>query len=93
MLLEEIDEELARPIRRADQLRKYVPTQYVCEYLKSSGFDGIVFRSAMGDGMNLALFHPSKAEAKPPILPFYVQNVSVESFSNGGESFAPPPKS
>jgi hypothetical protein len=47
----------------------------------------------MGDGMNLALFHPSKAEAKPPILPFYVQNVSVESFSNGGESFAPPPKS
>jgi hypothetical protein len=92
VLLQVFDEELARPIRRADQLRKYAPTQYLCEYLKSSGFDGIVFRSAMGHGSNLALFHPAKAEEKPPVVQFHVERADIECRSGGREEFPPPPR-
>ncbi len=34
----------------------YLPTQYLCELIKSSGYDGILFKSSLTDGKNLTMF-------------------------------------
>lgn len=35
---------------------EYVPTQIIAEHFKNSGYDGILFRSSLGPGLNVALF-------------------------------------
>ncbi|WP_421778123.1 RES family NAD+ phosphorylase [Gardnerella sp. KA00747] len=37
----------------------YIPTQYISDYIKSKGYDGIEYVSVMSDaGKNLAIFNP-----------------------------------
>ncbi|WP_201313208.1 RES family NAD+ phosphorylase [Dyella sp. EPa41] len=40
----------------------YTVTQFLAEILRQLGFDGIVFRSTVGDGYNLVIFDPSAAD-------------------------------
>lgn len=55
--LKMISQEIAKPLRRHDSLLDYLPTQYVSDYIKSKGFDGIEYMSTMSpDGVNLAVF-------------------------------------
>jgi len=55
--LRKISQEIAKPLRRHDSLLDYLPTQYVSDYIKSKGYDGIEYMSAMcPDGVNLAIF-------------------------------------
>ena len=52
-----IGHEIAKPLRRHDSILDYLPTQYVSDYIKSQGFDGIEYISTMReDGYNLAIF-------------------------------------
>jgi hypothetical protein len=51
-----IDGAFARPVERSDDLADYVPTQIIGEAIKSKGWDGVGYRSALGDGHNIALF-------------------------------------
>jgi hypothetical protein len=39
-----------------------VPTQILAEAFRANGFDGIVYRSLLGDGLNVALFDCAAAE-------------------------------
>lgn len=49
--------ELSKPIRKQDSLLDYLPTQYLCEFIKLKGFDAIEYKSAMHvGGYNLAVF-------------------------------------
>ncbi len=58
--LKMISQEIAKPLRRHDSLLDYLPTQYVCDYIKSKGFNGIEYLSTMcTDGVNLAAFEHS----------------------------------
>lgn len=58
-----ISKELSKPLRRFDTELEYVPTQYVCEYCKLNGVDGIRFNSSLHNGgINVVLFDPSFAE-------------------------------
>ncbi len=58
-----IGKSFARPLHR-DHETGYAPTQLVAESIKTIGFDGIAFPSAMRNkGWNLALFLPD--DAKP----------------------------
>ncbi len=41
---------------------EYVPTQVIAEFFKQKGFDGVVYRSSLSDGYNLALFDLTCAE-------------------------------
>lgn len=59
--LERLGEELTRPVQPAGAAIDYIPSQYLCEFIKKSGFDGVVYRSSVSDGFNLALFNPEKA--------------------------------
>lgn len=53
--------EIAKPMRRHDSPLDYLPTQYLCDYIKSLGYVGFEYRSAMNeDGSNLAIFYPKK---------------------------------
>lgn len=55
--LKMISNELAKPLRRYDSALDYLPTQYVSDYIKSQGYEGIEYISTMcKDGFNLAIF-------------------------------------
>lgn len=60
--LDKLGEELTRPVLPRSAAFDYVPSQYLCEYVKVCGFDGVMYRSSVGDGVNLALFNPELAD-------------------------------
>jgi len=52
-----ISQEIAKPLRRHDSELDYLPTQYISDYIKSQGFDGVEYMSTMREGgFNLAVF-------------------------------------
>lgn len=52
---------LSTPLRSFDSLREYLPTQYLCEYVKSLGIHGVEYASAMNKGgTNYAIFDGNK---------------------------------
>lgn len=54
----------------------YVPIQYICEKVKSEGFDGILYDSALNvSGYNVCLFRVNAAKGKNPFI------VSVKSIA------------
>lgn len=59
--LERLGEELTRPVLPRSAALDYIPSQYLCEFIKKSGYSGVVYRSSVSDGMNLALFDPTLA--------------------------------
>lgn len=75
--LERLGEELTRPVLPQSAAIDYLPSQYLCEFIKKSGYDGVVYRSSVSDGINLALFDPSNANASEVVL-YNVDRVSVD---------------
>lgn len=59
--LQQLGEELTRPVLPDSAAYEYTPSQYLCEFIKKAGYDGVLYRSSVGDGMNLALFEPIHA--------------------------------
>ena len=59
--LERLGEELTRPVLPQGAAIDYVPSQYLCEFIKKCGYGGVIYRSSVSDGINLALFEPSVA--------------------------------
>lgn len=56
--------ELSKPIKSAKAKLDYLPTQFLCEFIKHSPsrFDGVVYKSSVGDGFNLAIFDDEKVK-------------------------------
>lgn len=52
----QIDGAFSEPVTLSDKSSDYVPTQIIAELFKSEGFDGVIYKSALADGFNLALF-------------------------------------
>lgn len=75
--LEKLGQELTRPVLPRSAAFDYIPSQYLCEYVKVCGFDGVMYRSSVGDGENLALFSPSCATGVD-VRSIKVSRVSVE---------------
>ncbi len=75
--LERLGEELTRPVLPSGAAIDYIPSQYLCEFIKKCGFDGVVYRSSVSDGINLALFDPAKAVGGAVTL-YNVARVSVQ---------------
>ena len=59
--LARLGEELTRPVVPQSAAIDYVPSQYLCEFIKKCGYDGVMYRSSVGDGVNMALFDPARA--------------------------------
>lgn len=78
VLFDAISSDLSKPLRSFDTDLEYVPTQYICEYFKDSGADGIMFKSSVWeDGKNLVLFYPDKAECVE-VRPFEVNQIVID---------------
>jgi hypothetical protein len=75
-LLERLGEELTRPVLPSRAAIDYIPSQYLCEFIKKCGYDGVVYRSSVNDGYNLALFDPTKANGGS-VSCFKIKHVSV----------------
>ena len=63
-LKELIGDDLSKPIRRYDSDLEYVPTQFICEFIRYViGADGILFNSSLHKGgKNVVLFDQAKVE-------------------------------
>jgi RES domain len=75
--LERLGQELTRPVLPQAAAIDYTPSQYLCEFIKKSGSDGVIYRSSVGDGMNFALFNPDAAVIGK-IEQYRVERVVVE---------------
>ncbi len=64
LLKKQISKDLSKPIRRYDTEIEYIPTQFICEFIKHIiGFEGILFNSSLDtEGKNIVLFDQSKIE-------------------------------
>lgn len=61
--LERLGEELTRPVLPKSAPFEYVPSQHLCEFIKHCGYDGVIYRSSVSEGVNIALFHPTVADS------------------------------
>lgn len=75
--LERLGDELTRPVLPRAAAVDYTPSQYLCEFIKTCGYDGVIYQSSVGDGMNLALFNPSLAQPGA-VARYRVDRVLVE---------------
>jgi hypothetical protein len=53
---EQVDRAFSTPVTSDPSTAEYVPTQVISEFFKEKGFDGVVYKSQLGSGFNLALF-------------------------------------
>ncbi len=75
--LERLGEELTRPVVPQAAAIDYTPSQYLCEFIKKCGYEGVIYRSSVSDGMNLALFYPALAQSGT-VTQYRVTRVSVD---------------
>lgn len=75
--LERLGEELTMPVVPQAAAIDYTPSQYVCEFIKKCGYDGVIYRSSVSDGINLALFDPTRA-TPGSVRQYRIVRVSVE---------------
>lgn len=75
--LERLGNELTRPVLPGSAAIDYIPSQYLCEFIKKCGFDGVIYRSSVSDGINLALFDPSLAVASSASL-YSIERIAVD---------------
>jgi hypothetical protein len=57
-----ISRELSKPLRRYDSELEYIPTQFICEFIRYiTGADGLQFYSSLDEtGVNIVLFNQEK---------------------------------
>lgn len=62
-VFQEISSELAKPLRRSDSSLEYLPTQYISEFIKNQGYDGVEYASTLNtSGSNIAIFNEALVE-------------------------------
>ena len=59
-LLDILGKELSKPIPQQNSNLEYIPLQYLCEFIKTLGYEGVAYKSSIGDGYNLAAFSDTK---------------------------------
>lgn len=57
----DIDRAFSQPVNPDDSTAEYVPTQILAELFRKNGFDGVMYKSCLGPGSNIALFDVSTA--------------------------------
>lgn len=60
--LESLGQGLAIPVIPTVAAVDYTASQYLCEFIKKCGYQGVVYNSSVSQGMNLALFDPHEAK-------------------------------
>jgi hypothetical protein len=81
----DIDRAFAKPVSHSDDVADYVPTQIIVELFKTNNFDGIAYRSSLGDGHNIALFDLDVVELVSCYL-FKAENIRFD-FKESGNAY------
>ena len=76
--LERLGDELTRPVVPQAAAIEYTPSQYLCEFIKKCDYDGVIYRSSVSEGINLALFNPARAQSGT-VVRYRVLRVSVDA--------------
>ena len=85
-ILEDLSELFSRPVAKNDEILDYIPTQFIAEYVKRLGYDGITFSSSVTpefrknepDRHNVVVFNYEKCEAIKSNM-FEVERTYVEA--------------
>ncbi len=73
-----LQRELSLPIRKLDKEIDYLPTQYLSEFIKSIGYDGVEFQSSLDSkGYNLAVFNPDKFKCVKTSI-YEIENIDLK---------------
>jgi hypothetical protein len=75
--LERLGQELTTPVLPNAAAIDYIPSQYLCEFIKKCGYLGVVYSSSVNAGVNLALFDPGRAKVGK-VTEYSVDRVSVD---------------
>jgi RES domain len=75
--LERLGDELTRPVLPQSAAIDYTPSQYLCEFIKKCRYHGVIYRSSVSDGINLALFDPALAVCGT-VTQYRVTRVSID---------------
>ncbi|MCF8297004.1 MAG: RES family NAD+ phosphorylase [Saprospiraceae bacterium] len=75
--IQTLQKELSLPIRKRDQILDYIPTQYISEFIKSLGYDGVEYQSSLNaNGYNIAVFNPEKFECSKTSV-YEIKNIQL----------------
>lgn len=73
-----LGDELSKPILPREAHLEYLSSQYLCELIKHCGFDGVIYKSSVGNGDNYAIFSDNKLEAIVTEL-YNIDNINITS--------------
>lgn len=70
--------ELSSPVQPSSSSYEYIPSQYLCEFIKYKGFNGILYKSSVcSTGKNLALFNPNWCDNFTNLRSYQISTFSV----------------
>lgn len=69
----------SKPIAHEDDTLDYIPTQYIAEYAKNLGYDGIVFESSLTPEIHLIESHPFELDWYNAVIFNYNKCIPVRS--------------
>lgn len=75
--LDSLGEELSVPTQPHRATRDYLATQYLCELIKVSGYDGVTYKSSLASGRNFAFFDVSACEPYGDVTVHRITDVEV----------------
>lgn len=70
-----LSEEISKPINPRKAELEYIPLQYLCEFIKTLGYDGLGFKSSIGDGYNLLTFKQTNFSGKRSVSTVTIDGV------------------
>ena len=76
-LLERLGNELTKPVIPRAAATEYIPSQFLCEFVKDCRFHGVMYRSSIADGDNLAIFDNGNASIEE-VFQRTVDSISVQ---------------
>ena len=69
--------QLSKPCDKNTAPIEYIPTQYLCEFLKINGYDGVQYNSKKGSGENLVIFDKKNASCVDTHL-YYLEEIAYK---------------
>lgn len=80
-ILDSFAVQLTKPVHPDAAPIEYTPSQYLCELVKSLHYSGVIYRSSVSSGANIALFSPEDFDANPRVVKKIINKISVEATS------------
>jgi hypothetical protein len=78
-LLCRLGEKLSKPILPKESDLEYLASQYLSEMIKHFEYDGVVFKSSVGPGYNIAFFDDAKLQATTTVELYGVSQITYVS--------------